>query len=168
MESKLEHILTHTYKEGMIAFVEAHPEVFEELIQLTVSDKQPYSWRASWLLWSVMEENDPRVRESIPVIIDVLPQLRDGQQRELIKILYKLELDEDYEGRIFNLCVNVWEKIHKQPSVRLNAFLLILKISKKHPDLQHEILLLTQEQYTETLSKGVRHSISKLIKDFTV
>jgi hypothetical protein len=165
MESKLEHILTHSYKEGMIAFVEAHPEVFDELVQLTVSNNQPYSWRASWLLWSVMEENDGRVRHSIQKIMDVLPTLKDGQQRELFKILYKMELDEDYEGLVFNLCVDAWEKIHKQPSLRLNAFQLILKIATKHPDLQHEILLLTQEQYMETLSKGVRHSIAKLVKN---
>ena len=163
METKLEHILTHSYKEGMIAFMETHPEAFEEAIQLAVSDKQPYSWRASWLLWSVMKDNDLRVQGSVSKIIDILPTLRDGQQRELFKILYKMELDEEYEGHIFSLCVDVWEKIHKQPSVRWNAIQLILKISKKHPDLLHEILLLTQEQYMETLSPGVRYSISKLI-----
>jgi hypothetical protein len=164
MESKLEYLLTHSYKEGMIAFVEAHPESFEELIQLALTDKQPYSWRASWLLWSVMDENDSRLQGSIQKILEVIPTLKDGQQRELFKILYKMELDEEFEGRIFNLCVDVWEKIHKQPSVRLNAFHVILKISKKHPDLFHEIMLLTQEQYTESLSAGVRYSISKLIK----
>lgn len=165
METKLEHILTHSYKEGMIAFMETHQEAFEEAIQLAVSDKQPYSWRASWLLWSVMKDNDLRVQGSVSKIIDILPTLRDGQQRELFKILYKMELDEEYEGHIFNLCVDVWEKIHKQPSVRWNAIQLILKISKKHPDLFNEILLLTQEQYMETLSPGVRHSISKLIRN---
>ena len=149
----------------MISFMKQHPEAFEEAIQLAVSDKQPYSWRASWLLWSVMEDNDQRVRGSIGKIIDVLPTLKDGQQRELFKILYKMELDEEYEGHVFSLCVDVWEKIHKQPSVRWNAIQLILKISNKHPDLFHEILLLTQEQYMETLSPGVRYSISKLLKN---
>jgi len=143
--------------------MEEHPEAFDEAIQLAVIDKQPYSWRASWLLWSAMKDNDPRVRGSIRKIIAVLPSLKDGQQRELFKILYKMELDKEIEGRIFSLCVDVWEKIHKQPSVRWNAIQLILKISKKHPDLLHEILLLTQEQYMETLSPGVRYSISKLI-----
>lgn len=148
----------------MIAFMETHPEAFEEAIDLAVSNKQPYSWRASWLLWSVMKDNDLRVKGSIRKMMDVLPSLKDGQQRELFKILYKMELDEEYEGRLFSLCIDVWEKIHKQPSVRLNALLLMLKISAKYPDLYHEVLLLTQEQYIETLSPGVRHSISRLIK----
>lgn len=149
----------------MIDFMEAHPEAFEEAIQLAVSNKQPYSWRASWLLWSVMKDNDSRIQGSIGKMMDVLPSLKDGQQRELIKILYKMELDEEYEGRILSLCIDVWEKIHKQPSVRWNALLLILKISRKYPDLYQEILLLTQDQYLDTLSPGVRYSITRLIKE---
>lgn len=165
MESKLEYVLTHSYKLEMIAFMEEHPEVFEEAIQLAVANKQPYSWRASWLLLSVMEVNDARLQGSVQLIMDALPNLKDGQQRELFKILYKMDLDEDFEGRLFCLCVDVWEKIHKQPSVRWNALQLILKITKKHPDLYHEIEFLTQEQYLETLSAGVRYSIERLLRD---
>ena len=46
----------------MISFMATHPEVFEEAIQLAISDKQPYSWRAAWLLWSIMDVNDPRIQ----------------------------------------------------------------------------------------------------------
>ena len=41
----------------------------EELIELAISDKQPYSWRPAWLLWSCMDENDQRVQKHIPDII---------------------------------------------------------------------------------------------------
>ena len=36
----------------MIAYMETHPEAYEEAVQLAISDKQPYAWRAAWLLWS--------------------------------------------------------------------------------------------------------------------
>jgi hypothetical protein len=36
----------------LISYLSAHPEYFEEAITLAISDKQPYSWRAAWLLWS--------------------------------------------------------------------------------------------------------------------
>ena len=58
METALEKTLTSCYKHEMISFMENHPEAFDEAIQLTVSDKQPYSWRAAWLLLSCIEEND--------------------------------------------------------------------------------------------------------------
>jgi len=148
----------------MIRYIAEHPEDFKEAIQLAVSDKPPYSWRAAWLLWSCMEKNDDRVQGSVKTMIDILPTRKENVQRELFKILYHMELNEEDEGRIFNCCLDVWERIHKQPSVRLNAFQLIIKIARKYPELSHEIVLLTQEQYTDTLSPGVKHSINRLLK----
>ena len=65
METALEHILTSTYKDEMIAYLNTHPEDFEEAITLALSDKQPYGWRSAWLLWSCMEENDRRIQGCI-------------------------------------------------------------------------------------------------------
>ena len=76
-----------------------------------------------------------------------------------------MEIDEEYEGTLFNICVNVWEKINKKPSVRYNAFKLIIKIAKKHPDLSHEVVFLTQNQYMDSLSDTVKKSISKMINE---
>jgi len=47
MESALEKTLTSCYKEEMISFMNSHPEYFDEAVELAISDKQPYSWRAA-------------------------------------------------------------------------------------------------------------------------
>ncbi len=165
METALEHTLTSFYKDGMIAYMNAHPEDFEEAIKLAVSDKQPYSWRAAWLLWSCMEENDQRIQAYIKNIIDTITSKKDGHQRELLHILLQMEIDEEYEGFLFDVYVTIWEKINKTPSVRITAFKMIVKIAKKYPDLYNEIKFLTQNHYLETLSPGVKKSISKIIKE---
>jgi hypothetical protein len=54
METALEWTLTNSYKADMISYLAAHPEDFEEVVKLAIADKQPYSWRAAWLLWSCM------------------------------------------------------------------------------------------------------------------
>jgi hypothetical protein len=64
---------------------------------------------------------------------------------------------------LFNICVNTWEKTGKKPSVRYNSFRLIVKIAKKHPELFNEIILLTQNQYMESLSGTARRSILRMI-----
>lgn len=142
-----------------------HPEFFEEAIELAVSDKQPFSWRAAWLLWSCMEENDQRIQKHIEKIVDSIKTKDDGHQRELLKILLQIELKEEYEGIIFNLCMDLWEQINKKPSVRINALKFIIKIAKKHPELAKEITFLTQDHYLETLSPGVKHSVSIMMKE---
>lgn len=168
METPLEHILTNSYKEGMISFLHSHPEYYKEAIELAISNKQPYSWRSAWLLWSCMEENDIRVQGYIRKIIDTIPTKEGGHQRELIKILAKMELNDEHEGRLFNICMNIWESINKRPSVRYNAFVFILKIAKRHPELSGELAFITQDRYLESLSPGIRNSISRMIKEFAL
>ena len=152
----------------MISFMELHPEVSKEAIELAISDKQPYSWRAAWLLWSCMEENDKRIQKYIEKIIDTLQTKKDGHQRELLKILSRMELKEEYEVRLFNVCTGVWEQIHKAPSVRFTALKFMMKIAKKHPDLSREITFLTQDRYLESLSPGIKESVSRMVKELTL
>ena len=165
METELERILTKSYKVDMISYVTSHPEIFEDVINLAISDKQPYSWRAAWVLWSCMERNDHRVQGHLKDIVDAIPTKKDNQQRELFLILQKMELNEELEGVLFNICVSVWEKTNKQASVRFNAFKLIVKIAEKYPELSTEIGFLTQIQYLNSLSPAVRKSILKMIKN---
>jgi len=164
METELEHILISTYKDGMIAYMDSHPEAYEEAVKLAVSDKQPFAWRAAWLLWSCMGENDERIQPHIKEIVNVVKLKNDGHQRELLKILFQMGISKKYEGILFNLCMDVWEEIHKTPSVRLTAFKFIMKIVKKHPELSKEITFLLQDRYLETLSPGVKHSVLRMME----
>ena len=163
MKTALEQVLTNSYKDNMISYVASHPDTFEELILLAISDKQPYSWRATWLLWSCMEENDTRIRRYMNKIIKIISARDDNQQWELLKILQKMEIPEEFEGILFNHCVTVWEVLDKKPAVRFNAFKMMLQIAKRHPVLFREIKFLTQSQYMDSLSPGARKSISKIL-----
>lgn len=168
MRASLEHIITSHYKADMITYMESYPEQFEEAITLALSDKQPYCWRAASILWSCMEENDRRIRKYLQEIIDCLPAKKQGHQRELLKILMRMELNEIQEGKLFNLCVELWEDTNNQPSVRYMAFQSMVKIAKKHPDLFREIDFLTENQYLNSLSPAVRKGIKKIIKNLSL
>ena len=163
METALEKTLTSCYKDEMISFMNAHPECFDEAVELALSDKQPYSWRAAFVLWSVIEENDKRIKKHINKIVKAVKDKNDGHQRELLKILLMMQLDDKYEGILFDICMNVWEQIDKSPSVRVNALKMIIKIAEKHTELIKEISFLAQDHYLESLSPGAKHSVKKLM-----
>jgi hypothetical protein len=167
MESVLENKLISCYKDEMISWLKSHPEHFDEAIKLAISDKQPFSWRSAWLLWSCMEENDKRIQKHIKAIVDSIKTKKDGHQRELIKILYKMDIKEKYEGILFDICMTIWEGIGKNPSVRITALKFILKMANKHPELLEEIVFLTQDHYLESLSPGVKRSIERMMKEVT-
>lgn len=165
MESILETKLMTLYKNEMISFLKTHPEHFEEALQLAISDKQPYSWRAAFLLWGCIDDNDVRIKKHVKTIIDSIKGKEDGHQRELLKILYKMKISDKYEGQIFDICMSLWEQISKAPSVRMNALKFIVKIVKKHPELVEEIRFITQDQYFEALSPGAKKSFKKIINE---
>jgi hypothetical protein len=167
VKSPLEHKLLNSYKDEMISFMNAHPEYFEEAVKLAVSDKQPYSWRAAFLLWDCMEENDLRIKKHIKDIVKSIKTKTDAHQRELLKILLQMELEKKYEGILFNHCMDIWERIDKDPSVRIAALKFIVKVAKKHVDLSKEIIFLTQDHYLESLSDPVKKSVLKIMKELS-
>jgi len=166
MNTPLEKALMTFKKNEMISFVVSHPEYFDEAVSLAVKNKQPYSWRSAFVLWGCITENDLRLKKHINKIVYSIRGKNDGHQRELIKILMKMELNEKQEAVLFDVCMNLWEQINKTPSIRHTAFKYIIKTVKKYPELQDEISCLLTSRYLDTLSPGVRNSISRLISEF--
>ncbi len=154
----------HSNKAGMISFLKENSQYFEEAVALSVSDKQPYAWRAALIVKNCIDRNDSRITNHIDPILDCIPKKKEGHQRELIKILLKINLSEKQEGILFDICVSLWEQIDKQPSVRHTAFFFISKLASKYPDLENELSALTQPHYLEGLSPGIKRSILKWIK----
>lgn len=164
METGLRKALMSFYKPEMIKWLAETPSSFEEAVKLALSDEQPYSWRAAWLLFDVIEKNDKRMKPHIKNFIKALPNCRDGHKREILKILEKFKLTDTQEGMLFDQCMNIWEQIQAQPSVRYTAFRIILGITERHPELKSEIPFLIQDHYLATFSHGVKHSLNKMLK----
>jgi len=166
MESALETKLMSFNKTDMIQFLESNPDHFEEALQLALADKQPYSWRSAFLLSNTVILNDIRIKKRIADIIKAIPKMKDGHQRELLKILYNMEINEKHEGHIFDLCMNIWEQINKSPSVRMIALKFIIRIVNIHPELKEEISIISQDHYLESLSPGIKSSVKKLLNEY--
>ncbi len=103
----------------------------------------------------------------IAKIIDVIPKVIDGQQRELINVLRIFDLSEMEETLLFDVCVELWCDLKKIPSVRFKAFKYILKVCKKYPDLQNELSLLSEDHYFESLSEGIKRTLLSNLKQMT-
>ncbi|MEP1151665.1 MAG: hypothetical protein ABJH08_08065 [Balneola sp.] len=164
MSTPLEQVLLRRKKSEMIEFLDQHPENFDPAMLLALGTELPLCWRAAWLVGGVTEKNDSRIKPYIHQIIEVLPERGDGHQRELLKLLLKMDLTEDYESLLFDHSVSIWEQVRKQPSVRYFAFKGMVKVTEKYPDLKNEVLSLTQPHFINPLSPGIRKGVLKIIK----
>lgn len=164
MATPLEDILINAYAREMEAYLKAHPEDFPEAIDLATGDRERYSWRAAWLLSNCMEEDDERVRGSIDRLIAAMPGKPDGHWRELMKIVSAMSLNDEQEGRLFEMAMQQWQNPDKQASVRWKAFQFMIAMVEKYPELATEVKLVLRPDLIDPLSPGVRRSVSREAK----
>ncbi|MBN1252859.1 MAG: hypothetical protein JXR51_05025 [Bacteroidales bacterium] len=163
MKTNLENILKKRFiKDEIVLYINSNQNIFNEAFDLAISDKHPQAWRASWLLGHSIKQNDIRIKPFVNKIIEIIKDKKDGHQRELLKIIEKFEVEEEQEGMLFNVCMNIWESINKSSSVRIVAFRILMKIAKKYPELNNEIDFLSQSHYLKNLSPGIKHSFEKI------
>lgn len=165
MNSTLQDLLNgHLQKVPIVSLLRENPSVFDEAIHLSLQSDERTAWRAAWVLFHAMEDNDPRLQPHLPALICALRGKRDGHQRELLKIIERLKTDDDREGELFDICMGIWEKPDKSPSSRITAFRVMHRIAQKYPELLGELSFLLQEHYTDTLSPGIKHSLQRMLE----
>ncbi len=166
MDEAHEMILSNPFDRWeLITKINDDPALFKTFIEKALSDDQPHAWRAAWILGHCTSANDQRLVPYTERMVQSIPGRKDGHQRELLKLLQKVDLDDDLEGWLFDHCMSIWEAIGKTPSVRIVAFRMLAKIAGKYPELVHELSILTQNEYTETLSPGVKRSLKKIAEN---
>lgn len=165
MEEPIENILGSRFnKAKFVSYLQNNPSEFDKTLQIALSDLQPQAWRAAWVIGHCMSKNDVRIQPYVKPFIEFLNKAKDGHQRELLKILIRMEIDEDLEGILFDQCATIWEDISKSPSVRVVAFRFMAQVAKNYPELKNEIEFFCQDHYVDSLSPGIKNSLKKLMK----
>jgi len=163
MTTALNEILTgRLAKEDMVLFINNDPQQFANAVKLALSNDENLGWRAAWMVQSIMERDDQRVKKHTGKIIRAVENKKDGHQRELLRILMKMKINENNEGYLLDQCILIWGSINKSSSVRIIAFQIIARILKKYPELSGEIEPLTEKQYYENLSAGIKGSFLRI------
>jgi len=162
-EDLLQQISGRFDVEEVVSKANNNPEIFKfyahHLIENTTT-----SWRAAWVINHALCKDDKRITPYLTKIIKSIAGKSDGHQRELIKIVRKMKLSEREEGYFFDICVTLWEEIHKKPATRYNAVLFIIEMAKKHPEIKNELEHLTSDYYTQTLSQGIKRIFKRKLE----
>ena len=152
-------------KDELTDKLNSNDTIFRDALKLAKSDDPNLGWRAAWVLYHSIERNDERIKRNILQVIKSINGKRDGHQRELLKIISKMDINENQEGYLFDSCLTIWENINKSPSVRITAFRTLMNLVKKYPELLEELEAFTDIHYVECLSPGIKRSFQKLVKE---
>jgi len=134
---------------------------FNFLIKHMLEDVKPTSWRTAWIVNHLIEKDDKIIKKKLSTIIKSIKDKTEGHQRELIKIVRKMKLNEENEGLFFDVCMEIWRKVNKQPAVRYYCGLYIIEMARKYPEIKNELEYLTTDYYIKTLSPGIKKIFEK-------
>ena len=133
----------------------------QKKILFSAIGNEPSCWRLAWKFNQEPKKKIDLLNPFVKDIIRSIPEKPDGHQRELLKLILKLHVEDEVMGELWNICLNIWLDIKKQPSVRIKAYTHLVNIVNIHPELIHELESLTENEHINSLSEGIKKSTYK-------
>lgn len=165
-EVTLKEVLSGTYRSTIFNEIKKQPEkYFDEALCIYLDGDTIAEWRAANILYVFVKKNDQRIIPHLDQIISKLASEDKSVLRETLRLLLKFKFNDEQEGQLFDYCSELWLNILLPPGLRYYALKHLSLIAIKYPELKQEVLLLTQQDYIDPLSPGVKHSVKKLIKE---
>ena len=134
-------------------------KIEDQLIHALRNDKD--SWIHAWQINHVKKTELIKIQEQVDKIISAIDGKNDGHQRELLKVLLKLNLTDDQLSLLWDICLRIWLDVQKQSSVRISAYKILVNTAKKYKPLSDELIRLTEDKHVSSLSNGIRNSTYK-------
>ena len=131
----------------------------DQLIHALRNDKD--SWIHAWQINHTKKTELIKIQNQVDKIISAIDGKNDSHQRELLKVLLKLNLTDDQLSLLWDICLRIWLDIQKQSSVRISAYKILVNAAKKFKPLSDELVRLTEEKHITSLSNGIRNSTYK-------
>jgi hypothetical protein len=141
------------------------PKLFEELLDIVAKGEVTPAMKAAWILGKASELNRALPAKHVARIIELLSLAKvSGVQRELIKTLFKLNLQEEEESRLLDLCFHFLNHAESDVAVRNQALKILLALTKKYPDLKQEVIVSLEAQLEYNTEAWARYSGKTLAK----
>lgn len=143
----------------IVKFLHGNKGYFEQFVNYSLTNNK-HAWRCSWILYHYISEyGKAEIQKYAGEYIASISNItKDGQIRENLKILLKLDLTENQTGDLYDFCLNILWDNKKQSSVRSVAFQFLLTVADNYPELKNEIFEIF-DQIKDHLSEGIKRSM---------
>jgi len=152
----------------MLAHLEKDPALVDAYVDFSLSEHE-FAWRASWVIAHFSEKHPRQIDKYAQKYIEKLPKTeRDGHVREIISTLTNLNLTEEQESELFDICYELIQSNKRQSSVRAVCFRFMMNLADSYPELKDEIRIIF-ENIKDYLSPGIRNGMALRLKnDFII
>lgn len=154
-------LTSRIHKDSLLKKIRSNSNNIGKLLSWSLQKEQPLGWRATWLLRQVTSKNDAQIINVIPSVIELYRTFNHSQRREWLKTLMDQDIAEEYEGKLYDLCIEEWKNINNHPALRASALYLVFSLLRKYPELTNELTHLMTTDYLDALSLGIKTGIER-------
>jgi argonaute-like protein implicated in RNA metabolism and viral defense len=144
--------------EKMLGHLEKDPALVDAYVEFSMTDHK-WAWRATWVVHHFSNKHANQINKYADQYIEMLSKTeRDGHLREIISILINLNLSEEQEGELFDICYELIQSNKRQSSVRGISFRYMMRLAGRYPELKEELKIIF-ENIKDYISPGIRNGI---------
>lgn len=141
------------------------PVLFDELVEIFLSDKEPDNRRAGWVADIVAEQHPELLAPYLDRIAGSLPSLKhDGLKRHALRMLARSPLPGPMVlGSLINVCFEWLISPTIATAPKIFCMQLMYRVSETEPDLKKELADSIEWRMAEE-TPGFRNCGSKILK----
>ncbi|MEL7532758.1 MAG: hypothetical protein AAFN10_15675 [Bacteroidota bacterium] len=121
------------------------PKRFAEVWRLVNCGEEPTAPYASWLMDFCLQLHPNHLLPYRKGAFDLLQQpLHNMIHRNIVKHLYRVEIDEEIEGELYDLAINKISNPQVEVAIRVHCMNIAWKIAEPYPELREELRLVIE------------------------
>jgi len=162
-----EHSRTQT--DFVAKIIYTHPHLFGELWKIFMSNEEPISRRAAWVVDVCSEEHPEWIAPLLSELIETFPGFRhDGLKRHSLRILARSPLPAGKLGELASTCFDWLLLRDESVATKMYCMEILYRISELEPDLKHELadsIRMQMEEGTPGIRSCGKRLLEKLSKE---
>lgn len=121
---------------------------FGQLFSLFLEGEYRVTQMASWPLGYCVETNPELITPHYPRLIAHLqkPGLHDSVKRNAVRLLQFVDIPEQYQGDIMNLCFQYLENPAEAVAIKAFSLTVLSNLAKQYPEIIPEVKILIEHQ----------------------
>ena len=117
------------------------PELIRQLWEIYLSDQEPVSRRAAWIIDTASERNPEWIEPYISQLIDLLPSFQhDGMKRHGLRMISRCTVPEEKSAELVNICFQWLLSPSEAVAAKFFCMHILYDFSLKMPEMKHELI----------------------------
>lgn len=124
------------------------PVLMDELVKVYLEGPMRMTQRAAGVICSCAEKDPSLVLPHLAAMVRQLkePEVSDAAKRNTLRILQLIDIPEELEGDLTDLCFKYLESAKEAVAIKAFAMTILFRLSGKYPELRHELRILIENQ----------------------